>query len=114
MALSTLFRRENKKASGASRGFQLVKKALLQGVPPSADGGIKFNPVISEDMRLGNDTSHEIFADNFARNRGKNFVQTNSKKWLRHFFDSLKASGASRGFHKNRVMPGRAGSLPPR
>ena len=41
-------------------------------------------------MRLGNDTSHEIFADIFARNRGKNFVQTNSKKWLRHFFDSLK------------------------
>ena len=30
-----------------------------------ADGGIKFNPVISEDMRLGNDTSHEILTDNF-------------------------------------------------
>jgi len=27
------------------------KKALLQGVPPSADGGIKFNLVISEDTR---------------------------------------------------------------
>ena len=38
-------------------------------------------------MRLGNDTSREIFADNFARNRGKNFVQPNSKKWLCHFFD---------------------------
>ena len=41
-------------------------------------------------MRLGNDTSREIFADNFARNRGKNFVQPNSKKWLCHFFDSLR------------------------
>ena len=45
--------------------FQAVEKALLQGVPPSADGGIKFNPVISENMRLGNDTSHEILTDNF-------------------------------------------------
>ena len=27
------------------------EKALLQGVPPSADGGIKFNLVISEDTR---------------------------------------------------------------
>ena len=33
---------------------------------------------------------------------------------LHRFFDKLKASGISRGFHKNRVMPGRAGSLPPR
>ena len=49
-------------------------------------------------MRLGNDTSHEIFADNFARNRGKNFVQTNSKKWLRHFFDSLKGGRKGRPF----------------
>ncbi len=38
-------------------------------------------------MCLGNDTSREIFADNFARNRGENFVQLNSKKWLCHFFD---------------------------
>ena len=45
-------------------------------------------------MRLGNDTSREIFADNFARNRGKNFVQPNSKKWLCHFFDSLKNTPA--------------------
>ena len=74
--------------------LQLVKKALLQGVPSSADDGIKFNLVIFEDMRLGNDTSREIFADNFARNRGKNFVQPNSKKWLCHFFDSLKNTPA--------------------
>ena len=41
-------------------------------------------------MRLGNDTSREILADNFARNRGQNFVQLHSKKWLCHFFDSLR------------------------
>ena len=58
------------------------QKALLQGVPSSADDGIKQNFVISEDMRLGNDTSHEVYADNFARNRGRNFVQLFSKKWL--------------------------------
>ena len=63
-----------------------------------ADDGIKFNPVISEDMRLGNDTSREMFADNFVKNRGKHFVQSNSKKWQSHFFDSFKASGYSRGF----------------
>ena len=45
--------------------------------------------VISEDMRLGNDTSHEIFADNFARNRGENFVQLFHEKVARHFFDRL-------------------------
>ena len=65
--------------------LQLVKKALLQGVPPSADDGIKYNLVISGDMCLGNDTSHEVFADNFARNRGKNFVRLSSKKWLVNF-----------------------------
>ena len=81
-------KRKNTAASDAG-GCQLVKKALLQGVPSSADDGIKFNLVIFEDMRLGNDTSREIFADNFARNRGENFVQPNSKKWLCHFFDSL-------------------------
>ena len=47
---------------------QLVKKALLQGVLPSADGGIKCDPVISGGMYVGNDTSREILADNFARN----------------------------------------------
>ena len=73
------------------QGPQLVEKALLQGVPSSADDGIKSKSVISRDMRLGNDTSHEIFKDIFARNRVKNFVQSNSKKWLCHFFDSLKA-----------------------
>jgi hypothetical protein len=67
----------------------LSKKALLQGVPSSADDGIKSKPVISRDMRFGNDTSHEIFKDYFARNRVENFVQSNSKKWLFHFFDSL-------------------------
>ena len=47
-------------------------------------------------MRLGNDTSREILADNFARNRGQNFVQLHSKKWLCHFFDSLKETPADR------------------
>ena len=40
-------------------------------------------------MYVGNDTSHEILADNFVRNRGKNFVQPFSKKWHSQFFDSL-------------------------
>ena len=73
---------------GAASAF--VKKALLQGVPSSADDGIKRNPVISGDMRLGNDTAHEVFDNNFARNRGKNFVQLFSKKWRSHFFESHK------------------------
>ena len=46
-------------------------------------------------MYLGNDTSRESFADNFARNRDEAFVQSPSKKWLCHFFDSL--SRTSRG-----------------
>ena len=60
--------------------------------------------VISGDMCLGNDTSLEIFADNFIRNRGGNFVQPFSKKrpvnfniLTGRFFDSLRrsASGSS-------------------
>ena len=79
--------------------FYLSKKALLQGVPSSADDGIKSNLVIFEDMCLGNDTSHEILTDNFTRNRGRNFVQPHSKKWLCHFFDSLnRRSGSLRRF----------------
>ena len=72
------------------RGLQLVKKALLQGVPSPEGDGIKLNLVISGGMYLGNDTSHESFADNFARNRDEAFVQSSSKKWLCHFFDSLR------------------------
>ena len=50
-------------------------------------------------MYLGNDTSHESFADNFARNRDEAFVQSSSKKWLCHFFDSLRrAAFAARLF----------------
>ena len=69
---------------GAATGrahAQRVPQALLQGVPPPAGGGIKYNFVISGGMYVENDTSHEIFADNFGRNRGGNFVQPNSKKW---------------------------------
>ena len=40
-------------------------------------------------MRLENDTSHEIFADNFIRNRGKNFMKLLRKSGGSHFFDSL-------------------------
>ena len=98
--------------------LSVSKKALLQGVPPSADGGIKFNPVLSEDMRLGKDSSHEILADNFARNRGQNFVQPFSKKWLCHFFDRKKGHGRQpcplllpRGeqpVHRHSQLPGQA------
>ena len=71
------------------RGLQLVKKALLQGVPSPGGDGIKLDPVIFGGVYLENDTSHERFPDNFTRNRGKAFVQSFSKKWLCHFFDSL-------------------------
>ena len=78
------------KKTGAVRPLsQLVKKALLQGVPSPEGDGIKLNPVISGGMYLGNNTSCESFADNFTRNRGKAFVQSFSKKWLCPFFDSL-------------------------
>ena len=49
--------------SGASL---LVKKALLQGVPSPEGDGMKLDPVISGGVYLGNDTSHESFADNFS------------------------------------------------
>ena len=81
--------RKNGTGRPAGRPVQLVKKALLQGVPAPEGDGIKLNPVISGGVYLGNDTSHERFPDNFARNRGKAFVQSFSKKWSRHFFDSL-------------------------
>ena len=61
---------------------------------PEGDG-IKCNIVISGGVYLGNDTSRESFADNFARNRDEAFVQSPSKKWLCHFFGSL--SRTSRG-----------------
>lgn len=58
-------------------------------------------------MRLGNDTSREILADNFARNRGQNFVQPCSKKWLSHFFDSLKKPSRRRAL-RSAADPGNA------
>ncbi|MBS6372781.1 MAG: hypothetical protein KH440_12410 [Oscillospiraceae bacterium] len=55
--------------------------------------------IISGGVYLGNDTSHESFADNFARNRDEAFVQSSSKKWLCHFFESLRrAAFAARLF----------------
>ena len=44
-------------------------------------------------MRLENDTSHEIFADNFIRNRGENFMKLLRKSGGSHFFDSLMPAG---------------------
>ena len=58
--------RRNREHVGAASGrahARLVPQALLQGVPPPAGGGIKYNFVISGGMYVGNDTSHEIFAD---------------------------------------------------
>ena len=49
-------------------------------------------------MCLRNNTSHEIFSDNFARNQGKNFVQPHLKKWLFLFFDSLNPAAYAAGF----------------
>ena len=48
--------------------------------------------IISGGVYLGNDTSRESFADNFTRNRDEAFVQSHSKKWHSHFFDSLRAA----------------------
>ena len=39
------------------------QKALLRGVPSSADDGIKSNLVISGGVYVGNDTSHERQSD---------------------------------------------------
>ena len=58
-------------------------------VPAAAAAGIKSKPVISGDMRLGNDTSHGGRGDNFARNRVPSAMQSFSKKRLCRFFDSL-------------------------
>ena len=69
-------------AVGQSGGVPLsCTKALLQGVPAPEGDGIKLNPVISGGVYLGNDTSHERFANNFKGNRGESFVQFFSKKW---------------------------------
>ena len=55
--------------------------------------------IISGGVYLGNDTSHESFADNFARNRDEAFGQSSSKKWLCHFFARLRrAAFAARLF----------------
>ena len=79
---------QNRAGRPVGRPAQLVKKALLQGVPLPEGDGIKCNIVISGGVYLGNDTSRESFADNFARNRDEAFVRSPSKKWLCHFFDS--------------------------
>ncbi len=67
-------------AAGQSGGVLILYKS-----PPARSSGArrrrnKFQSVISGDMCVGNDTSHERFADNFIRNRGESFVQSFSKK----------------------------------
>ena len=64
----------------------------LARVPPRARGGIKLESVISEDMCLGNDTSHDGRGDNFARNRTLSVMQPFVEKDQKAFFDSLKRS----------------------
>ncbi|WP_295370157.1 hypothetical protein, partial [uncultured Pseudoflavonifractor sp.] len=60
--------------------------------------------VIFGDMCLENDTSHEIFADNFIRNRGENFMKPLRKSGGSHFFDSL--SGPPAFARRAAVFPG--------
>ncbi|HJG86222.1 hypothetical protein, partial [Pseudoflavonifractor capillosus] len=55
------------------------------------------------DMCLEHDTSHEIFADNFIRNRGENFMKLLRKSGGSHFFESLRRF-RSRGNAAQRVQ----------
>lgn len=72
------------------RGLQLVKKALLQGVPLPTGDGIKLNHVISGGVYLGNDTSHDRQGDFFARNRALSVMQSFCRKRPLAFFDKPK------------------------
>ena len=66
----------------------------LARVPPRARGGIKLESVISEDMCLGNDTSHDGRGDNFARNRTLSVMQPFVEKGHKAFSDSLSGPSA--------------------
>lgn len=57
---------KDRRAHHKARPSQLVEQALLQGVPSPEGDGMKLDPVISGGVYLGNDTSHESFADNFS------------------------------------------------
>ena len=57
------------------RAFGCLKN-VSQRIPSSADGGIQSITVISGDMRLGNDTSHDGWGDNFQRNRTPSVMQS--------------------------------------
>ena len=66
-------REKNRPGAGTSSG-PICWQVKLYGekprrVPSSADDGIIWKLVISEDMRLRNDTSHGGWDDNFGRNR---------------------------------------------
>ena len=58
--------------------------SACQKSPPASSGAHrhrnKFKFVVSDDMRVGNDTSHARWADFSARNRGPPCVQYFSKK----------------------------------
>ena len=91
------------------RAPQLVKKALLQGVLSPEGDGIKLDPVISGGVYLGNDTSRESFADNFARNRDEAFVQSPVEKVAMPLFRQPQGPRLCRGplfaCEKIRLMP---------
>lgn len=53
----------------------------------------KWNPVISWNVHLENDTSNKIFLDNSERNRGEVFVSSVSEKWLHHFSTIISLHG---------------------
>ena len=77
----------------------------LRRIPSSAGDGIRSESVRSGGtrriaprgqervpwgMRVGNDSSHKMLADSFARNQGKKFRAAFSKKWQSHFFDTQR------------------------
>ena len=54
-------------------------------VPPPPGGGIKSESVLSGDMCLGKDTSHDEWGDNFVRNRTPSVMQLFVEKDRRSF-----------------------------
>ena len=57
--------------------------------PSSADDAIKLESVISGDMRLRNDTSHDGWGGFFPRNRALSVMKPSVKEAPRGFFDKL-------------------------
>ena len=120
---------ENRPSYGTAC-FSACQRTLPKGVPPPEGGGIKFRSVISADTPQGgfscpcgaihllcggNDTSRADQPDFFARNRGLACVHPDSKKWLCHFFDSLRPSRGTACFlfirRRRRSPPPPAGRI---